>query len=315
VVKADRHATVPAAEVRTYYDHAVIREPVWTWEIPSYFFAGGLAGASAPLALAARLTDRPDLARVLETAAAAGAAISPILLVADLGRPSRFYNMLRVFKLSSPMSVGSWALAAFAPAAIGTAALDRLGWFPAVRPVAGTTAALLGPIIATYTAVLFADTAVPAWHEAHRELPAVFAGSALASAGAAGVIGLPVSAAAAARRALLAGAAAELAAVVAMERRLGPLAAPYRVDPARRFAHAARWATAGGAMLVATAGRSRRWAAATGASAVMVGSLCERWAVFAAGRQSARDPRATTGPQRARRSADAVAARPATVEA
>ncbi|MDQ6696974.1 MAG: polysulfide reductase NrfD [Actinomycetota bacterium] len=299
--KADRHAMVPAAEVRSYYDHAVIREPVWTWEIPSYFFAGGLAGAAAPLALAARMTDRPELARVLETAAAAGAAISPILLVADLGRPSRFYNMLRVFKPSSPMSVGSWALAVFAPAAIGTAALDQLGWLPPVRMVAGVTAALLGPFIATYTAVLFADTAVPIWHEAHRELPAVFAGSALASAGAAGVIGLPVSLAGPARRALLAGAAAELTAVVAMERTLGPLASPYQEDPARRFAHAARWGTAGGAALVATVGRSRRWAAMSGGAAVMVGSLCERWAVFAAGRQSARDPRATTAPQRARR--------------
>ena len=77
-MKADRHAMVPEAEVRTYYDQPVIRGPVWTWEIPWYFFAGGLAGASvATGAVAARATDRPDLARVLETAAAAGAMAEP----------------------------------------------------------------------------------------------------------------------------------------------------------------------------------------------------------------------------------------------
>ena len=304
-MKADRDAMVPEAELRTYYDQPVIRRPVWTWEIPWYFFAGGLAGASASLALAARATDRPDLARVLETAAAAGAMASPILLMADLGRPERFYNMLRVFKPSSPMSVGSWVLAVFAPAAVGTAVLDRLGWFPPLRAIAGTTAAVLGPVIATYTAVLFADTAVPVWHEAHRELPVVFAGSALASAGAAAVIGLPTGFAGPARRAVVAGAAAELGAVAAMERALGPLAAPYRTDRAGRFARAAKAFTAGGATLVVTLGRSRRWAAIGGGLAVLAGSVCERWAVFTAGQQSASDPRATTGPQRARLSRDA----------
>lgn len=302
-MKSDRHAVVPAAEVRTYYDHPVIRGPVWTWEIPWYFFAGGTAGAAAPLALAARLTDRTELAQALEIAAALGAAVSPILLVADLGRPSRFYNMLRVFKPSSPMSVGSWVLAVFAPAAIGAAALDQLSWLgrlSALRPVAGAVAAVTGPVIATYTAVLFADTAVPVWHAAHRELPAVFGGSALASAGAAGVIGVAPALAGPARRALLIGAAVELGAVTTMERTLGPLAAPYAQGRARRFARAARTLTALGAALVLTGGRTRRWAAVTGGAAVMAGSACERWAVFTAGRQSAADPGATTGPQRAR---------------
>lgn len=303
-VKTDRHSMVPEAEIRTYYDQPVIRGPVWTWEIPWYFFAGGLAGASAPLALAARATGRVDVARVLETAAAAGAAVSPILLVADLGRPDRFYNMLRVFKPSSPMSVGSWALAVFAPAAIGAALLDRLDWFPTARAVAGVAAAVVGPMIATYTAVLFADTAVPVWHEAHRELPAVFAGSALASAGAAGVVGLAPESAGPARRALIAGAALELGAVIAMERALGPLASPYRHGRAGGFAQVAKASTAGGATVVATLGRTRRGAALSGAAAVLIGSVCERWAVFSAGRQSARDPRATVGPQRARRSSE-----------
>jgi len=243
---------------------------------------------------------------VLEVAAAAGAAVSPVLLIADLGRPDRFYNMLRVFKPSSPMSVGSWVLAGYAPAAIATVLLDQLGWLPpvrwlpTVRATARLAAAALGPVLATYTAVLLADTAIPVWHEARRELPVVFAGGALASAGAAGVLGLAPAAARPARRAVLIGAAFELGAVGFMEHQLGALASPYKAGRAGRFAAAARWSTASGAALIATFGRTRRLAAVTGAMAVLAGAVCERWAVFDAGTQSAGDPGATAGPQRAR---------------
>lgn len=291
---------VPATEIRTYYDQPVVREPVWTWEVPAYFFAGGLAGAASPLALAARLTDDHELARVLETAAAAAAAVSPILLVSDLGRPDRFYNMLRVFKPTSPMNVGSWVLTAYAPAAVGVVLLDRLGRFDRLRTTARLVAAALGPVLATYTAVLLADTAIPVWHEARRELPAVFAAGALASAGAVGVLASPPDVAGPARRALTIGAAAEVVAVAAMERNLGPLASPYREGRAGRLGRAARFAIGAGAMVAATAGRSRRVAAVAGGTAVLAGAACERFAMFAAGHQSARDPRATVGPQRAR---------------
>ena len=122
------------------------------------------------------------------------------LLVSDLGRPERFPYMLRMFKVTSPLSVGSWILAAMGPAAAGAAVSDRLGIFPRLGRAAETVAGLLGPALATYTGTLVADTAVPVWHEAGRELPFVFAGSAAASAGAAAVLLTPAADAGPARR-------------------------------------------------------------------------------------------------------------------
>src|SRR5690606_31944144 len=94
----------------SYYGRPVLKEPVWTWEIPAYFFLGGTAGAANALSLGARLTGNRELADRLSLVATAGLAASPVLLVSDLGRPERFLNMLRVFKVTSPMSVGSWAI-------------------------------------------------------------------------------------------------------------------------------------------------------------------------------------------------------------
>src|SRR5215212_7214165 len=164
----------PEGEVRSYYGRAVLKEPVWSWEIPWYFFAGGLAGASSNLALVARLTGNEKLASRARVAALGGAAVSPVLLIMDLGKPERFYNMLRVFKPTSPMSVGTWVLSAFGSTTGIAAAHD-----------------LLGLPLATYTAVLIADTSVPVWHEARRELPLVFAASSAATAGAAAAILTP----------------------------------------------------------------------------------------------------------------------------
>src|SRR5438270_5344811 len=99
---------------RGYYGLPFLKEPVWTWEVPSYFFVGGAAGAAAVLGAAAQITgaDR-DLVSDARWIAAAGSALSAPLLIGDLGRPGRFLNMLRVFKLQSPMSVGAWTLTAF----------------------------------------------------------------------------------------------------------------------------------------------------------------------------------------------------------
>jgi formate-dependent nitrite reductase membrane component NrfD len=217
---------------RSYYGRAVLKEPVWSWEIPWYFFAGGLAGASSTLSVGARLAGNDRLARRALLVALGGATASPVLLISDLGRPERFYNMLRVFKPTSPMSLGTWVLSSFG-AALGIAAIaDVLGIFPRLGRAAGTLAALLGPALSTYTAVLVADTSVPVWHEARRELPLVFAGSSAASAGAAAIILTPVDGAAPARRLLLGGAAVETAASEMMKRRLGELAEPYEKEEA-----------------------------------------------------------------------------------
>src|SRR6185312_15572237 len=108
-------APFPRATAETgYYGLPLLKEPQWTPEVPLYFFVGGAAGASAVIATAAHLlTDDQRLVRSARMVAAAGGVISPALLISDLGVPSRFLNMLRVFKLQSPMSMGAWTLAAF----------------------------------------------------------------------------------------------------------------------------------------------------------------------------------------------------------
>lgn len=226
---------VPEEEARNYYGRAVLKEPTWTWEIPWYFFFGGLAGASADLALAARLAGNDNLARRALLVALGGATVSPVLLISDLGKPARFYNMLRVVKPTSPMSVGTWVLSAFGPATGAAVAGDVLGVFPRLGRLAGSISALLGPALATYTAVLITDTSIPVWHEARRELPLLFAASSAASAGAAASMLTRPEAAGPARRLAVGGALAELGATALMKRRLGPLLAePYEVDEAGR---------------------------------------------------------------------------------
>lgn len=298
LVRGGRGAVVPTAEVRTYYDKPVIAEPVWTWEIPWYFFTGGLSGASAVLAAGAQASGHHPLARIARRVGLAALVPSPILLVMDLGRPERFHHMLRVFKVTSPMSVGSWTLLAFSGAFGGAGLLRELGRLPRIAALADAAAGALGSIMTTYTAVLFSDTAVPVWHGARRELPFVFATGAAASAGA-GAMMFAGDDDAPAWRLAVAGGFAEVAAVELMRRRLGDLGEPYERDDAGRYARAAK-RLAGAGAVVAGLGRRSRVAKTVGAALLLGGALCERWAVYRAGFISARDPKYTVGPQRAR---------------
>ena len=217
---------VPDAEFRSYYGRPILKEPVWREpDVPLYLVLGGMAGASAAMAAVAAAAGRPDLARVGALTAAGGALTSVGALVHDLGRPERFLNMLRVFKPTSPLSVGSWILSPFSALAAASAGSALTGLLPSVGALARGAAGLLGPAMCTYTAVLLADTAVPAWHEAYPELPFAFAGSALTSAAgvamaATGDGGGP------ARRLGLLGAGLELAAMTRMDRRLGLVGEP-----------------------------------------------------------------------------------------
>ncbi|HWD44050.1 MAG TPA: NrfD/PsrC family molybdoenzyme membrane anchor subunit [Actinomycetota bacterium] len=297
--RGGRGLLVPEADFRSYYGRPILKEPAWTLEVPWYFFVGGMAGASAPLAVAARMSGNERLARSALTVAGAGIAASVPLLVSDLGRPERFHHMLRVFKPTSPMSMGSWALAAMGPAAVGAAVSDRLGILPGLGRAAEVVSGVIGPSICTYTAALVANTAVPVWHEARQELPLVFAGSALASAGAASALLTPAADAGPARRLAVTGAVVELAAGQVMERRLGELAEPYHQGAAGRYARLAKGCTAAGAAAMALAGR-RRPLAMAGAGLLLAGSAFERLAVYKAGFQSARDPKYVVKPQRAR---------------
>jgi len=289
---------VTAAEPgRSYYGRPILKAPVWKPAIAWYFFTGGVAGASSTLAFAAGLAGNRRLARSALLASVAGIVVSGPLLVVDLGRPARFLNMLRVAKPTSPMSVGSWVLAAFAPASVLAAASDLTGLAPRMGRAAAGAAAALGPVVASYTAVLVADTAIPAWHDAHRELPFLFVGSAAASAAGVALVFTPTADAGPARRLAVLGAALELGAFRAMERSLGSAAGPYRDGRAGRLAKAAEACSATGAVLVVLAGQRRPLAAASGAL-LCAGSLLTRFAVFRAGFESAADPAATIGPQR-----------------
>jgi DMSO reductase anchor subunit len=283
-----------------YYGRPVIKEPVWTPEIPAYFFAGGMAGASAGLAYLAERTDNEVLARRAWTVALGGIAVSPALLISDLGVPSRFLNMLRMFKVTSPMSVGSWILSA-SGTTTGIAAANALtGLFPGASAVAKPAAALLGLPLSTYTGALIANTSVPVWHNGRTTLPFLFGAGAAASAAAATTILTPMDDAAPARRLALMGAAAELVATNVMEQKLGPLAEPYHEGPSGTLARTAKVLTAVGAMAIGGWGHRRRSAAVLGGAALLGGALAERFAVFRAGFASAKDPKYTVAPQRER---------------
>jgi formate-dependent nitrite reductase membrane component NrfD len=286
--------------MKSYYGRPIIKEPVWQPEIPWYLFTGGLGGASSVLSLVARASGNRVLAQRSIQIASAADAVSPLLLISDLGRPERFLNMLRVFKVTSPMSVGSWILAYSSTASSISAFLNTIGRLPRVAELARLASAASGAPLAVYTGTLFADTAIPVWHEARHELPFLFGASAVASAGAASAIVVPPSEAGPARRMAIGGTIVENVLMKAMEKRLGMLGEPYQQDEAGKYGKLAKACTLGGATLLAAAGKRSRLAAVAGGALLLAGEASLRWSVFKAGFQSARDPKYTVTPQRER---------------
>ena len=275
----------------SYYGRPIVKEPVWKPEIPFYLFTGGIAGASSVLHGIARLTGDERLAKTSLYVGAAADAVSPLLLVSDLGRPERFLNMLRMFKVTSPMSVGSWILFVSGGASNTAAVLEWLGILKPVKNAAEVVSFASGPPLATYTGALLANTAIPVWSEARDHLPWMFGASATASAGAAVLL---FTDSAPARRTAVAGAVAEVLLTHGMEKRLGFVGEVYKQGEAHTFGQVAKACTAAGAALLAA--RRRR----LGGALVLAGGLAMRWSVFKAGFQSARDPRYTVLPQRER---------------
>ena len=304
---------VPLAEFRSYYGRPIIKAPVWRREIASYLFTGGLAAGAALLAAGADVTGRPTSRRAGRLTALGAIGASAFFLINDLGRPARFHHMLRVAKPTSPMSMGSWVLTAFGAAA-GVAAVSEFASrlprhgplgrarqaLPRAGRVAGFAAAGAAPALATYTAVLLADTAVPSWHEAYRHLPFVFAGGALASGAAVGLVAAPPAESGPARRLAVAGGALEVAAMRRLGSRLGLLGEPYRHGRAGRMLLAGRVLGVAGIVGALLDGRSRVGSALSGV-ALMSGSLAARFGIFEGGVASARDPKYTVVPQRQNR--------------
>ena len=303
---------VDDAEFTSYYGRPIIKAPVWkTPDVPLYLFLGGAAGTSAILGALADLSGRPALTRVVAAGGRRRARSRRwCFLVHDLGRPERFLHMLRVFKPTSPLSVGSYILSPFSAAAGATAAVELLGWFPRLKRFGGVVAALFGGPMATYTAVLLANTAVPSWHEPHNELPFVFAGSAMAAGGGLTMVFTPVDEAGPSRK-MARGRGGDRAGRDAQGRerpRHRQRAVPR--GPGRASCmRAAKACTAAGAGLTVVAGRTRLGAVASG-TLLAAGSLLTRFGVFDAGMASARDPKYTVIPQRERLGRPAERARP-----
>ena len=279
-----------------YYGRPLLKPPVWTWEIPTYFFVGGAAGAAAVIAeMAGRRGGDAGLTRDARWLAAAGGALSGPLLVADLGRPGRFLNMLRVFKPQSPMSAGVYVVMAFSAAsAAALAAHEAARRSEAVLPRgleagASAAAALSGLGMATYTGVLLGATAVPAWATHVRLLPFHFAASGLAAA--VSLLELRGHTHRSLKRLAIGAAAAETLVGAHLETRTGRASEPLKHGRSGWLMRAAGVLSGPVPLLLRTLGRRSPHAAHVASIAMVAGSLLTRYAWISAGRASAADPR------------------------
>ncbi|HET7754444.1 MAG TPA: NrfD/PsrC family molybdoenzyme membrane anchor subunit [Anaeromyxobacteraceae bacterium] len=319
-------------EGTSYYGLPVLCEPVWNWMIPAYFFTGGLAGACAVLggAVQAMGGRGTDLVRRCRLVAAGGSIVSAGLLIADLGRPSRFVNMLRVFRPSSPMNMGTWVLSGFGacsaasilPEVLAVRRGGRAGrllatrrrsprWIALAADRAGYGAAAFGLPLVGYTGVLLANTAVPVWQQTRHTLPVLFAFSGAVSAGALFDVWPPRRGSGIAHRFGLLARGAEVAASAALDREASTVprvARPLRHGVSGAMLNTARAMLVGSLLseILPLPRRAKRIASGTLA---LVGTALLRFGIVQAGRASARDPHATFEMQRAGRGAGEVVRR------
>jgi formate-dependent nitrite reductase membrane component NrfD len=273
-----------------------IKGPVWTWEVPLYFWIGGVGSGAGFVALASDLAGDHGSARVARGVALGAVAPAPLLLIADLGRPERFLNMLRIVKPRSPMNMGAWCLMAFSGSVTAAVAADLLGREREARALGGATAAL-GGYLGSYTGVLLASTAVPLWARSRLFLGPIFVSTATATGAAAVRLalvarGLPDGHPT--RRALgtveTVAIATELVLSAVNERRVGDAAAALRTGAAGPLLRGAKAAVLLG--LGARVLGARRYGRGThdAASALyLAGGLLFRFAWVYAGKSSAAD--------------------------
>jgi formate-dependent nitrite reductase membrane component NrfD len=299
---------VPSSQSRSspsYYDHPMLKQPVWIWSIPAYFYVGGVAGVGATLGAAAQLVAPREMRSLVVRSrwvATVGGALSAALLVHDLGRPERFLNMLRVFRISSPMSMGSWILSVFSGAA-GAAALLPYG--PRLlRPLgefSGLIAGLFGLGLSGYTGVLISQTAVPVWQQSYRTNPLLFLASGTAAAASCfEFFRLNGREAHAVERFALIGKIIELAAALVIEAeasRVARVGFPLKQGFSGFLWRAAKLTTIAGIVVSVLPGKSRSKRVISGLLG-SAASLLVRFGIFYAGKASARDPRASFEQQR-----------------
>ncbi|MGH2516671.1 MAG: NrfD/PsrC family molybdoenzyme membrane anchor subunit [Ktedonobacterales bacterium] len=304
----------------TYYNHPMLRKPTWKWPIPFYFFLGGVAGGAAVIGAAAEILggdNHKSTVRHARWLALILAMICPLLLIQDLGRPARFYRMLRIFKVSSPLNVGTWILSAFGllsgilgakQAAEDDMLIRResgLGRFLRAIPSGPFTAlhGLAGLGLGGYTGVVLTATAVPLWAAGGILLGPLFLATAIASGAAAlTLIGIFRG-----NRTDEARRRVQAVETVATMTQLGLLAARQAVVPStinkplRRGVWGAVWqagAVGGGVaaplairLAVKLSGRRTSETLAAVSSALsLLGALAERMSLVEAGKLSADDP-------------------------
>jgi len=283
-------------KLESYYGLPALKPPVWTWEVPLYFFLGGIAGMSACTGFIAQLFHGGSaLIRLCLWIGLAGAALCPLLLIADLGRPMRFLNMLRVFKLRSAMSMGAWILVGFSNCVFLTVLCFELHLRGFTNPLllglmwlGEASAAITGLLLASYTGVLIGATAVPVWSENRTLLPAHFLTSGFG--GAAGILELAGFLIPATQILGFAASGIETLMEILLQVRKRPVDTPLHHGGSGRALLLAGLLEGPAALLLRALlgwGSKGRCAAA---GVFLIGSLLSRYAWIWAGRASACDP-------------------------
>ena len=279
--------------------HGPMMKPaVWTWEVPLYFWLGGIAGGSSLIGFACDVAGDHRSAAVARKLALGAVMPGAPLLILDLGRPERFFNMLRIFKPRSPMSTGAWCLMGFSTVAGGAVTADVAGREKEARALGGLLA-LLGTYLGSYTGALLAATAVPVWGRSRLFLGPIFVCTATATGAAANRLvlvatGMPVGHPT--RNALgtieTVAMAGELAMSTINEKRLGRLAESLEVGRPGKLFQAAKWMVRTGLALHFGRARGGPWVHHVASVLYLLAGLCFRFAWVGAGRTSAQDDEA-----------------------
>jgi len=285
---------------------AIMKPPVWTWEVPLYFWFGGMASGSAFVSLACDLAGDERSARVARGVALAALMPSPPLLIMDLGRPERFYNMLRIFKPRSPMSAGAWCLTLFGGLAAGSVGADLLGLRRTAKALGGANA-VVGGYLGSYTGVLLAATAVPVWARSRLFLGPIFVATATLTGAATTRLvlvatGMPAGhpTRVALGRVESGAMTAELVLSAVNEHRLGRLGHVLEEGKAGRLFLSAKWLARIGMVLRLGRPAGGPWVHHLASLLYMTAALCFRFAWVAAGPASARDNEAVARMARGR---------------
>ena len=301
----------------SYYNISLLQAPVWKWEIALYFFFGGISGGALVLG---RVADRfgggryRDLSKLASYIAFGSLITCPPLLIYDLGDPKRFHHMLRVFKPSTPMSLGSWVLSAYSLPCTAEAmrqfSINRMTAAGRKRFEAGAinkalTAANdvagvpLGLGLAGYTGVLLSCASTPLWCK-NTWIGPLFSSSAAATAASAINLALDLTGAeehGASKRAIerieTAAHVAEAVTLAGYLKQAGPLARPMTHGGQQQNL----WAAIAGIVVAEVlkalplTGKPKRATSILASIVGLLGGLALRWAFIYGGQESGHNPR------------------------